>query len=581
MKKYTAFLSYKIQNQIFNLNFCENINEKDFSLQIILTENSIKAILIPKNQIELLQFYIVLENNFSKTDKIFVNGFQSWTDSKEFSYNQKMKTISNFAKLFNSIYKFKQYGDYSFAPKVKRSDFYGFAFAYIKNKDDYRFFVSENEEKFHTIFYFSFQNNEIKIITECENVKLNEQINLLDVKILSGEQKIIYEYFQKIKSKDYQSVIGWTSWYNYYQNISDNIILDNLESFKNIFPEKSFFQIDDGFQTKVGDWLDIDKQKFPNGLVPIVEKIHSYNYNAGLWLAPFSAQKDSYLADNHSDWILKNEKGEKIFGGINWGGFYALNFYNSDFRDYLASVFDKVLNDWAFDLVKLDFLYSVAIIPQQGKSRAEIMTEALNFLRKLVGNKKILACGVPLAQAYNKVDFCRIGTDISLDWNGKFYEKLIHRERVSTYNSLKNSIYRSYLDKNVFTNDPDVFLLRNDNIKLTKNQKITIFLINTIFGNLVFTSDNISEYSEWQTQLINNLQFFLSAKVNWFTEDNDLFQYHFSIENKHFFGFTNLSENNIKISSPNSKLWDIFTLQKIEDTNKNIINKYETKIYER
>ena len=49
------------------------------------------------------------------------------------------------------------------------------------------------------------------------------------------------------------------------------------------------FQIDDGWEPKVGDWLETDAQKFPHGLKGMVEEIHAAGFQAGLWLAPFLA----------------------------------------------------------------------------------------------------------------------------------------------------------------------------------------------------------------------------------------------------------------------------------------------------
>jgi isocitrate dehydrogenase len=117
------------------------------------------------------------------------------------------------------------------------------------------------------------------------------------------------------------------------------------------------FQIDDGYQTAVGDWLSIDLKKFPHGIAPICEKIHQKGMLAGLWLAPFVVEKDSSVYKEHQDWILKDSTGSPLAAGCNWSGSFALDIYNEDVRAYLKEVFDTVLNVWGFDLVKLDFLY--------------------------------------------------------------------------------------------------------------------------------------------------------------------------------------------------------------------------------
>ncbi|MBN2893389.1 MAG: alpha-galactosidase [Bacteroidales bacterium] len=575
-------LQFYSNNKLREISFFDNYEENDVKISVINNSSHIKLELSTNQKVILKSLVAETDFKLSENDKIFVNGYQSWTDSQEFSANEKMKRLPFFAKITNKFFKFKQYGDYTFfKQKLKKGDFYGFAYAYIRNEENYKFFASNNENFAHTIILFSVKEQKIRFIVDCENIEMTNTATLLDITQLKGSKSIINEYFKSISdNKKATPKIGWTSWYNYYQKINEKIILSNLEQFKNYFPKGSQFQIDDGFQTAVGDWLSIDKYKFPNGLSPIVEKIHSLGYEAGLWLAPFSAQKNSKLAKDHPDWILKDNNGKKVFGGINWGGFYALDFYNKDVKNYLKNVFDTILNYWNFDLIKLDFLYSVAIIPQHGKSRAKVMSEAMDFLREIVGEKKILGCGVPIAQAFNNVDYCRIGCDISLDWNGKFYEKWLHRERVSTYNSLKNTIFRHFLDDNVFLNDPDVFLLRNDNIKLTKNQKITLFLINSIFGSLVFTSDDFSKYEEWQKLLLKNLEYFHKAKVLSVEENNDLVKFSFKIENKTYLAFSNLSKKTMQINCVNLQLLDIFTFEKKQDNFQNSLQPFETKLYE-
>ena len=57
------------------------------------------------------------------------------------------------------------------------------------------------------------------------------------------------------------------------------------------------------------------------------------------------------------------------------------------------------------------------------------MADAMDFLRECAGDAMILGCGVPLASAFGKVEYCRIGCDVSLDWNDKPHMRLMHRER--------------------------------------------------------------------------------------------------------------------------------------------------------
>lgn len=98
-------------------------------------------------------------------------------------------------------------------------------------------------------------------------------------------------------------------------------------------------------------------------------------------------------------------------------------------QTYLKQVFDRVLQDWGFDLVKLDFLYGAAPFGNARESRAGRMQRAMALLRSWCGDKLILGCGVPVMPAFGIVDYCRIGCDVGLDWDDVWYMRLFHRER--------------------------------------------------------------------------------------------------------------------------------------------------------
>ena len=162
---------------------------------------------------------------------------------------------------------------------------------------------------------------------------------------------------------------------------------------------------------------------------------------------------------------------------------------------YLKQVFDRVLKDWGFDLVKLDFLYGAAPFGNGRESRAGRMQRAMALLRSWCGDKLILGCGVPVMPAFGVVDYCRIGCDVSLDWDDVWYMRLFHRERVSTRQSIGNTVFRRQLNGRAYGSDPDVFFLREENCKLTPQQKDQLATVNALFSGILLTSDMPSRYT--------------------------------------------------------------------------------------
>ena len=82
---------------------------------------------------------------------------------------------------------------------------------------------------------------------------------------------------------------GYTTWYNYYTSVTEEIVERDLEAIAKLGSKIDIFQVDDGYERTVGDWLYHDEKKFPSGMKLIADNIHKNDMLAGLWLAPFAA----------------------------------------------------------------------------------------------------------------------------------------------------------------------------------------------------------------------------------------------------------------------------------------------------
>ena len=486
------------------------ISNDDVSFDLRQTENGLTLTVIPKKEISDISFYLERGYEYPQDSKFFANGFQSWTDTKEFAKNELMADEGIVGKgLFGkSPFGMNLVGNYTFVEQSKECGvFHSNSFAYVRNEKNIDFFGSLNDRTGYTIIYADMNKNTLRFSKDVEGITISEPYELLDLYFDNGGYDEVFDrYFAKMNVKPLtdKKIKGYTSWYNYYQKINEKIILRDLDAISEKTDKVNTFQIDDGYQTAVGDWLSINKTKFPNGMKPIVEKIHAKGWQAGLWLAPFGAQKGSKLASEHSDWLVKGKNGKPIMVGANWGGFYAIDIDNTDARAYIKNVFDTVLNDWGFDLVKLDFLYATAVVPLHNKTRGQLAYESIDFLRECVGNKQILGCGVQQMPCFGKVEYMRIGADMDLGWKHKFFRNLTHREDVSTPNAIHNSVYRRCLNNRAFLCDPDVFLLRRSNIKFTFKQQKVLAKFIKLFGSVLFMSDNVDEYDDEQMAVFND-----------------------------------------------------------------------------
>ena len=460
-------------------------------------------------KIDLKSVSLQYRRGFAPDAKVFVNGYQSWTVSREYTANDVQRGLRGPAN-FNPVKsRAEACGDYFFTRySSKKGFFHSFTYTYIKESGAVELIGSLSERQGYTIIYFDMAENFVSIEKDVEGLSLEagETYNLYElVRFAGGYEDCFDGYFEAmgIKKPKVDYLAGYTSWYNYFQNITEDIILRDLKGILRAKDEVNIFQIDDGYETFVGDWHDVDAKKFPNGLKPVADKIHENGLLAGLWLAPFSAQFKSKVAKAHPDWLIKTPGGKNVYAGFAWGGFWALDFYIPEAAAYIKGCFDEVFDHWGFDLVKLDFLYSACIQPRRNKTRGRIMCEAMDFLRECCRDKLILGCGVPLGPSFGVVDACRISCDAELSFREKFYVKVTNQEIVSTHNAMTNSVFRRHLSGRAFINDPDVFFLRDEPTKgsgkpavYTEMQKALLATVNNMFGRVLFVSDNAGDYGD-------------------------------------------------------------------------------------
>lgn len=471
-----------------------------YSLDIQQNDNRYTVTLTPKKPFEMVEFFAEFPFKFKAGDKFFGGGYQSWTKTREYTADEIMRDViklSNICEYTKGLAR-KTGDSWMVDYSEKPGEFHSHCYTYVRNGENMKLWGSLTEKTGFTYFKVKMKEDRFYFVKDLAGKKVSEPLQVFDIVYFEGGYEEVFDnYFGMWDMPETRGgmMSGYTSWYNYFQKIDENIILRDLDGLDPYKDQVSIYQIDDGYETYIGDWLDDNPEKFPHGMKYIADKIHDKGYKAGIWLAPFNCQKISKMAKEHPDWLIKDTNGKPMVGCIAWGGAYTFDIYNEEVRKYLKHVFDVVLNVWGYDMVKLDFLYSQCIKPRHGKSRGEIMCDAMAFLRECVGDKLILGCGVPIGAAIGVVDACRISCDVDLTYQGKFYNKIqVANEMLSAKCAINNSIFRRHMNGRVWMNDPDVFFLRKDNLKFTNEQKYLLGRINNLCGNVLFVSDNAGDY---------------------------------------------------------------------------------------
>src|SRR5262249_53894146 len=162
---------------------------------------------------------------------------------------------------------------------------------------------------------------------------------------------------------------GWCSWYHYFHSITEEAMRANLRALgelRDSFPIE-VVQLDDGYQAALGDW-DRTNGKFPGGLKALADEIRAAGFIAGIWTAPFFAARDSAVMREHPDWFIRHrETGQPLRAGYNpaWTTSddpyaYALDPSNQECTGHLQRLFARIVHEFGFDYLKLDFLYAGA-----------------------------------------------------------------------------------------------------------------------------------------------------------------------------------------------------------------------------
>lgn len=557
-----VILFYKLNNEFKRYNKdLTSVEHDDFNIKVesekLDAGTRFKIWLIPKTELTIKSAKLIIPL-FKGYNRMLVNGYQSWTGSDWLGKHDKIPALNKIAgKLGLSAY-----GDYRFLKASPRGKYASHAFTCFKSSSrDSIFYGSLNRENAYTYFIGDLSRQLIEVVADIQDMELDSPFCLFDLYRSEIDEAQAWEDYSDIYKgprKPGHKMTGWTSWYQYYTHITEKIILKELSAFHKKNIPIDVFQIDDGFEQKVGDWLDVIPE-FPRGMKAVADEIKDKKITPGIWLAPFICEKKSRCFKDHPDWILRDHKGKAVVAGYNpgWSGkFYALDIYNEQVQEYLKMVFETAVKDWGYQVLKLDFLYAACLCPPRNKTRSMVMDMAMNLLHEWCGETKILACGVPLESAFKRVEYCRIGSDVGPIWEDRKLKKLGYRERVSTRNSLISTLTRQSLDQRFFGNDPDVFYLRSEKNDMSEEQNLTLSTINQILGSIVFTSDSIDRYTEKEMELYRGLFTKETVKNVTIKCDDDAYAIKYELGQYRFQLFANLGKENYTIRPADGELFD-------------------------
>jgi alpha-galactosidase len=294
---------------------------------------------------------------------------------------------------------------------------------------------------------------------------------------------------------------GWCSWYFYFTRPDETEVIANAEFIKDRFADKiEWVEIDDGYQTAVGDWHA--NSRFRGGLGSLSKRINSLGMKSGIWVAPFIASEHSILFKDKPNWFIKDKDDEPIVVGENplWlGKFYALDLTRPQVIEYIERVF-RELKKHGFEYFKIDFLHYAAVLGKRfdlSILRGKAIRLGLEAIRRAVGESFVLGCGAPLGPCIGLVNGMRIGTDIGTVWKYEWGG--------GVYGCAINTMTRAFMHRRLWVNDPDCILVRQEDNNLTLDEIQLWATIVALSGGLLFLGDKMTEVSEDRLRILHRL----------------------------------------------------------------------------
>jgi len=276
---------------------------------------------------------------------------------------------------------------------------------------------------------------------------------------------------------------AWCSWYQYFTDVSEGDVGENLDAIDEVDLPVDVVQVDDGWQADVGDWLELSGRF--SSLDDLVRRIHDHGRRAGIWLAPFLATSRAGVVRDHPDWF-------PYWAGANWDAeLRGMDPSRPGPGGYLREVFER-LRGRGFDYFKIDFLYAGALSRDLPAYRS-----GLELIRDAIGpDAYLLGCGAPILPSVGLVDAMRVSADIAL----RYASPDADPGQPSQLGAELSTIGRAWQHGRWWVNDSDCIVARPE-MERRERWASTV----QRYGGLRASSDRIAALDEWGLETTRRL----------------------------------------------------------------------------
>lgn len=278
---------------------------------------------------------------------------------------------------------------------------------------------------------------------------------------------------------------GWCSWYCFGARVTAKNVMDNLDAIVNTAPQLKYVQLDDGYQSAMGDWLETGNA-FGGDVRGVLQTIRKDGFEPAIWVAPFIAEAGSHVFQQHPDWFMKDSSGRPLsadkvtFAGWRRGPWYALDGPNPAVQQHLESVFRAMRQQWGVTYFKLDANFWGAmhggLLHDPKATRIEAYRRGMEAVLRGVGDSFILGCNHPIWASFGLIHGSRSSGDIKRSWDT--FQKVA-----------RQNLNRNWQNGRLWWNDPDAVTLSGDMPETEYRFHATAVMAS---GGLVLSGDDLS-----------------------------------------------------------------------------------------
>lgn len=265
------------------------------------------------------------------------------------------------------------------------------------------------------------------------------------------------------------------TWYYYGLTVTLDDVLTNLDKIQEKKLPFDVFQVDEGWEITLGEWMP--NQKFPIDMKALADRIKAAGLRPGIWTGPFVAHETATIWKMHPEWALKNKNGETCLFHMNGTVYWVFDITNPGTWDYFRELFNKLTFDWGYTYHKLDFtraavIYDDAVYYDETITLVEAYYNAVKAIREGMGEDSyFLMCGGLYDPIIGLVDAQRTGSDVLSMWSST-----INKDGKTAPYTMKQSMLRYYMNY-WWDNDPDALMVRV-NPQMERDLRLTYGLLN-------------------------------------------------------------------------------------------------------